>query len=305
MFTQIIRFTTVSAIVGASMLAVAVTARAADPGKNGRIAFVANLTGSGQIYTINPDGTDLFRVTDLPPSDDIEFAFVPDFSPDGKRIVFPHDMSGALELYVINADGTGLTQITHDGTFHALPHWSPDGTHIVFATNSELGPAVIATVQADGTEKKLLTSPFWDSIGAEYTVDGKHIVFSSQMNGLVAALWIMDTDGKHQRRLTAPELEAGFADVSPDGKHVVIFNHQNTPKPTSIFTLNLDRCKVTRLTSDGHMDTRPVYSPDGNKILFNSDRIPGSFDTWIMNADGSGEMRLVEGGFAPNWGVEP
>jgi Tol biopolymer transport system component len=303
--TKRIHFVTISALVGASMLVVALTARAADPGKNGRIAFFANLSGSNQIYTVNPDGTDLFRVTDLPPSDDI-FAYAPDFSPHGKRIVFPHDMTGALELYVINADGTGLNQITHDGTGHALPHWSPDGTHIVFATNSELNTAVIATVRADGTEKKLLTSPFWDSVGAEYTVDSKHIVFSSQLNGLVAALWIMDTDGKHQRRLTAPELEAGGPDVSPDGKHVVIYSHQNTPKPTSIFRLNLDDCEVTRLTSDGHMDTLPVYSPEGNKIVFMSDRLsPGSFDTWIMNADGSGKMRLIQGAFGPNWGVAP
>src|SRR5580692_4529609 len=108
------------------------TARAADRGQNGKIAFFANLTGINQIYTVNPDGTDLFQVTDLPAASDF-FALAPDISPDGKQIVFPHDMTGALELYVINADGIGLTQITHDGTLHAVPHWSPDGTHIVFA----------------------------------------------------------------------------------------------------------------------------------------------------------------------------
>src|SRR4051794_37296434 len=70
-------------------------ASAADAGKNGRIAFLTNLTGTNQIYTINPDGTDLFQVTDMPSSDD-PFALAPDFSPDGKRIVFPHDMTGAL-----------------------------------------------------------------------------------------------------------------------------------------------------------------------------------------------------------------
>src|SRR6185312_13368184 len=112
-------------------------ADAADRGTNGKIAFFANLNGTAQIYTINSDGTDLFQVTDLPAANDF-FALTPDFSPDGNRIVFPHDMTCALELYIINADGTGLTQITHDGNFHAVPHWSPDGTHIVFSTNSEL-----------------------------------------------------------------------------------------------------------------------------------------------------------------------
>lgn len=43
---------------------------------------------------------------------------------------------------------------------------------IVFATPGKLGPAVIATIAADGSDRKVLTSPYWDSLGAEYTQDG-------------------------------------------------------------------------------------------------------------------------------------
>lgn len=211
----------------------------ADPGKNGKIAFIANLTGTNQIYTANPDGTDLFQVTNLPPASN-PFALAPDFSPDGKRIIFPYATTGALELYVINADGTNLTQITRDGMGHGLPRWSPDGSHILFATGGKHNTLVIATIRSDGTDLKMLTTPFWDSLGASYTPDGKHIVFSSQQGGLVSALWIMDTDGKHQRRLTDPELEAGPPDVASDGEQVVFYTHQDTPKPTSIFKINTE-----------------------------------------------------------------
>ena len=62
----------------------ATTARAADRGKNGKIAFFANLTGVAQIYTINPDGTDLFQVTYLPQASDPFLPYAPDFSPDGR-----------------------------------------------------------------------------------------------------------------------------------------------------------------------------------------------------------------------------
>ena len=299
--TRRIVFITLLVSVG---LVSATTSRAADRGKNGKIAFFANLTGVTQIYTINPDGTDLFQVTDLPQSNEQDFSYFPDFSPDGKRIVFSHDMTGALELYVINADGTGLIQITHDGTSHAVPHWSPDGTHIVFGTDT--GAGVIATVAADGSDRKELTSPYWNSLGAEYTQDGRHIVFSSQLDGLVAALWIMDTEGKHLRRLTDAELEAGAPDVSPDGKQVVFYNNQNTPKLNSIFKINLDGTGVTRLTSADYEATLPTYSPDGTKILYMSDRLsPGSFDTFIMDADGAHKRRLIVGALVPNWGTKP
>jgi Tol biopolymer transport system component len=54
------------------------------------------------------------------------------------------------------------------------------------------------------------------------------------------------------------------------------------------------------------MDTLPVFSPDGTKILYMSDRqAPGSFDTWIMDADGSRKRLFLRGAFGPNWGVQP
>lgn len=249
---------------------------AAHPGKNGRIAFVASLTGTNQLYTVNPDGSDLFQVTSLPPSND-GLAWFPDFSPDGQRIVFAHDVTGRLELYIVNTDGTGLTQITHGGG--AVPRWSPDGSHLVFSTGVDISPlfpgvgvGVIATIKADGTDEKLLSSRVWDSLDGEYTPDGKHIIFETQTDGYVSALWVMNTDGSHQRRLTASELEAGYPDISPDGKQIIFYNNQNTPKLNSIFKVNIDGTGTTRLTGPGPLDTLAGYSPDGSKILFMSDR---------------------------------
>lgn len=278
-------------------------------GKNGRIAFAANLSGTTQIYTANSDGTDLFQLTSLPPANN-PLAFGVDYSPDGQRIVFSHDMTGALELYVINVDGTGLVQITHDNEEDAWPRWSPDGGHIVFGRLSLDFPRfeihVITTIRADGTGEQLLSSRVWDSYQPEYTTDGKNIIFGSNLGGFVSAIWIMDTNGRHLKRLTAAELEAGGPDVSPDGREVVFYDHQNTPRPSGIFKMKIDGSHLTRLTSQGHLDTQPVYSPDGTKIVFMTDRLsPGSFDAFVMDADGSHRKRVIEGAFGPDWGSQP
>jgi hypothetical protein len=54
-----------------------------------------------------------------------------------------------------------------------------------------------------------------------------------------------------------------------------------------------DGSDVRRLTADPALDEGPVFSPDGTKIPFTSER-GGSSDIWVMNADGSGLRRLTD-----------
>jgi TolB protein len=68
---------------------------------------------------------------------------------------------------------------------------------------------------------------------------------------------------------------------NPDGR-----NH--------IFTLDLAGGTVTQLTSGrNHHDQHPKWSPDGTRISFISSR-GGSFDLWMMNADGTNPQRLTD-----------
>jgi Tol biopolymer transport system component len=278
-------------------------------GENGRIAFTANSTGTRQLYSMNPDGSDIFQITSLPPTDNC--CWLPDYSPDGQHIVFCHDMTGALELYVINVDGTGLMQLTNDGGDNRFPRWSPEGTRIVFAKEFFAGAHHIVTMKADGTDRRQLTNELWDDYQPEYTADGKHIIFASNVGGLVSAVWTMSTDGSHKKRLTRPPLEASGVDVSPDGKHMVFYSQQNTARPTSIWVGNIDGTQLKRLTRPGQLVAgNPVYSPDGTKILFNGGlKSEGPLQhLFEMNPDGT-DLRLVsecaDGCPLPDWGAKP
>lgn len=99
--------------------------------QNGRIAFVSDHSGSWQIYTVNPDGTDQVQVTNLGPTDDD--GLFPSLSPDGRKILFNYNAGEGPDLYVINVDGIGLQALSNDhGSLFG--HWSPDGKKIAFAT---------------------------------------------------------------------------------------------------------------------------------------------------------------------------
>jgi TolB protein len=64
-----------------------------------------------------------------------------------------------------------------------------------------------------------------------------------------------------------------------------------------IYTVNPDGTGKTKLTNNSARDVNPAWSPDGSKILFQSDRL-GAFaqyhDIWVMNADGSNPQRIVD-----------
>lgn len=175
-------------------------------GKNGRIVFrryldVAKTTGA--IFTVNPDGTGVKRVTRGGAGvNDTE----PDWSADGTRIAFVRQtrcppegprngLNGTCDLvYTIKRDGSDLRSPVPCGftAFAAFPGncvgvshpaWSPDGTKLAFQYNltdrryeNSLKTQVgIWISDADGANPRQVTqrSPghSWD-FGPQWSPDG-------------------------------------------------------------------------------------------------------------------------------------
>ena len=64
---------------------------------------------------------------------------------------------------------------------------------------------------------------------------------------------------------------------------------------TDVYAANVDGTALQRLTASPGIDTDPAFSPDGTKIVFESDR-SGTEQLYVMNADGSDQRRLSFGG---------
>ncbi len=125
-----------------------------------RIAFVGvKERRRHAIYTIDVDGTDLQRLT--------EVVSGPSWSPDGQRLAFakPEPEEDAVGLYTIAADGTDLQRVTaitgwrpHDGAFGPtqdwieIVAWSPDGSKILYSCR---GTCVVELADARVSEASL------------------------------------------------------------------------------------------------------------------------------------------------------
>ena len=88
-----------------------------------RIAFTSARAGDYDIYTMNPDGSNIQQLTDDNASDGS-----PTWSPDGTRIAFVSDRDGNNEIYVMEADGSNQTRLTDTSTRDFLPTWKPEMT---------------------------------------------------------------------------------------------------------------------------------------------------------------------------------
>jgi TolB protein len=76
-----------------------------------------------------------------------------------------------------------------------------------------------------------------------------------------------------------------------------------TGSNSDIYVASAEGGAAQRLTSSPAIDTDPSFSPDGSKIVFESDR-SGSQQLYVMNADGTNQRRISFGGSryaAPAW----
>ncbi len=101
----------------------------------------------------------------------------------------------------------------------------------------------------------------------------------------------LDRAGKEQGKLGSV---AWYYNVrfSPDARKVAVDQTDPDGKNTDIYVHDLARDGVTRLTFEPSLDQSPVWSPDGKKIVFSSNR-GGRFEMYLKNSDGSGPETLL------------
>lgn len=205
-----------------------------------------------------------------------------------------------LDIFLTHTDGTNVVNLTDVAGDDFRPAWSPDGSRLAYTClrqpDGSLGsPQRICVRNADGTGFAVLSNTFAEDFGPAWSRDGTQIAFTTFSTNSQSMISIMNADGTGRFPI-AIFSGAANPDWSPDGWSLV-FDVGN-----SIWTYNRLTQTGLRLTN-ATGDLRPRYSPDGSKIVFQSNR-DGQYEIYVMNTDGTGQTRLTNNAAwdtAPAW----
>ena len=208
---------------------------------------------------------------------------------NGKQIVFSY----AGDLYTVSDQGGTARKLTSDIGYEMFPRISPDGKYIAFTGQYDGNTEVFVIPSAGGIPRRLTYTAtlnrddLGDRMGPNnivigWTPDSKHILFRTRQftfNDFTGQLMTVPAEGGEAVEI--PLKNGGFASYSPDGKKLAynyVFREFRTWKryqggmADDIRIYDFDTHQSQKITDEIRQDIIPMWSADGNKIYFISDR---------------------------------
>ena len=221
----------------------------------------------------------------------------PSFLPDGRHFLSLRIPAGqgATEIYLASLDGKETTRLLAADS-HAIYAASPTGNgYLLFARAGAL-----LAQPFEASSLKLTDEPFvvantlrvGDGGRGHYSVSDNGLLVYDPTNtyGNQQLFWF-DRAGKRLESVGAPGMIQNPT-LSPDGKQVAVDRRDLQTGNEDIYVIDLARGTSSRLTSDPASDARPIWSPDGSRIAWSSER-EGSFQIYQKLASGVGQEELL------------
>ncbi len=252
-----------------------------------RIAFVSERSGQVDIYTMNPDGSDVVQVT----NDELE-DYYPSWSPDGKRLAYVcYTTEGGpqseytiqrAKIFTINIDGRGRHVLLDMTGSELYPSWAPDGRRIAYSAHDLYvvdvnGGPPTQLVFASLTVK--LHQPAWSP-------DGRRLVFTSEGRTGTNTIQLVTLGMPGWQSLAAGWDPAW----SPDGTRILFV--ASAGDNYQLFVIDATGENLRQLTSDPTDHYNPDWSPDGTRIVYSNGSSHDS-EIYVMDADGSNPVNVT------------
>ncbi len=245
----------------------------------------------------------------------------------------------AVQAHPLERNLTGIKQVTFGGQ-NAEAYWDVTGSKIVWqSTQPGFPDEQIFTMNADGTDRRLISTGLGRTTCSYYSPDGKEVYFSSTHHKNVGpqikldmskgyvwkvnpqfGLWKANADGTGLKPVILKRGYVAETTISPDGSYMTFTG--GFDGDLDIYRAKLDGTGITRLTTEFGYDGGPFVSWDGKHItyrrapsfttpaeqkayldLWKENLVrPSRMDVWIMDAEGKNKKQVTNlpgASFAP------
>lgn len=273
---------------------------------NEKEAFIPKLVSSGKGRTtcayFLPDGKHIVYASthlggeECPP--------VPDRSKYGNRYIWP--LYASYDIFMADTNGVIVKQLTHAKGYDAEATISPDGRKMVYTSDKDGDLELYIMDLKTGREKRITHTVGYDG-GAWFSPDGKKLIWRASRprtaeeikeykdflaEHLVAPtkmeVYTANVDGSDMKQITSLG-QANWAPVfMPDSKRILFASNHEYKRgfPFNLYMMNGDGTNRVKVSRDKGFDAFAMFSYDGKKIVFCSNRNNGGTrDTNIFVAD--------------------
>ncbi len=196
----------------------------------GRVAFVHDAGGRGQIFVMNADGSEPANLSNNSYCDRS-----PTWSPDGRRIAFLSERGGDWDIWTMNADGSGQRRLAGNPGLDRAPAWSPDGQRLLWESHVAGTPNLWLCDANGGNSRPLLVpgqpfnyAPLFEGDAAPQIPSHWHYLRNAAWSPdgaqiAAAGLWtvvVLDADGSRLHEVIHWMMGTGPLAWSPDGRQL-------------------------------------------------------------------------------------
>ena len=261
-------------------------------GPDGRLAFLLDTTGVGQIWTLDqaqawPEQRTFYE-------EPVSFA---SYAPERPELVFGMDEGGneRMQLFRLDDDGaiTPLTEMPE--AKHRWGGWSSDGERFAFASNRRDESVFDIYVQGRterGTEAELIfEGEGWLSVGG-WSPDDDALIVSKAHSSFDQDIYVLDIETGERRHLTPHDGNIRYSSVQwgPDGEWLYLVTDEGAER---LYLARMDRKsgELEILRTGGEWNIDGVAVDDESGTLIYSRNVDGYTDLTLCELTDSSELR--------------
>ncbi len=223
----------------------------------------------------------------------------PKILPGGKVVLFDAQTEDGLEIRALSLED-GQQKIVVDEAFN--PYYVSTG-HLVYQDRRVAGTSAVWAAPFDLARLEVHgdSVPILEGVrGVDFAAsgDGTLVYVPGAPSSQRTLVWV-DRDGT-QRVVTKSERNYSLPKISPDGKRVALGIDGD------VWIYDIEEDWFRQLTFEGKNDRIPIWTPDGEWIIFSSQR-DGPMNIYRQPADGSGQAERLttsEFNYLP-WSLSP